>query len=450
MLPLLLFALVCLILLAGFPVAFTLAGVSLIFAAIVSLFGGFDLYLLETIPNRLYGVMTNATLIAVPLFIFMGVIMEKSKVAEDLLTSMAKLFGRMKSGLGLSVVIVGALLAASTGIVGATVIAMGLISLPAMLKRGYPQEISTGLICATGTLGQIIPPSIALVILGDVLSSAYQQSQLSLGNFAAKTISVGDLFIAAIVPGLMLVVAYAIYFVLFVKVSSEGQSQDQDDLEVPRLIRSLLPPFALIFIVLGSIISGVASPTEAAGIGALGAMLIAWSGDKLSGGVLKEATRQTAFITTMVFLILIGASIFSLVFRGLGGEEIINEIFNAIPGGLFGAMLLVMVMVFLLGFILDFIEISFVVVPIVGPVLMAMGADPLWLGIMLAVNLQTSFLTPPFGFALFYLRGIAPESIATESIYKGVIPFIAIQIGLLILMAIFPDIVTKLPSIIYS
>ncbi len=450
MLPLLLFGLVCLILLAGFPVAFTLAGVSLIFAAVVSLFGGFDLYLLETIPNRLYGVMTNATLIAVPLFIFMGVIMEKSKVAEDLLTSMAKLFGRMKSGLGLSVVIVGALLAASTGIVGATVIAMGLISLPAMLKRGYPQEISTGLICATGTLGQIIPPSIALVILGDVLSSAYQQSQLSLGNFAAKTISVGDLFIAAIVPGLMLVVAYAIYFVLFVKVSSEGQSQDQDDLEVPRLIRSLLPPFALIFIVLGSIISGIASPTEAAGIGALGAMLIAWSSGKLSGGVLKEATRQTAFITTMVFLILIGASIFSLVFRGLGGEEIINEIFNTIPGGLFGAMLLVMVMVFLLGFILDFIEISFVVVPIVGPVLMAMGADPLWLGIMLAVNLQTSFLTPPFGFALFYLRGIAPESIATESIYKGVIPFIAIQIGLLILMAMFPDIVTKLPSIIYS
>ena len=445
-----LFALVCLILLAGFPVAFTLAGVSLIFAAIVSLFGGFDLYLLETIPNRLYGVMTNATLIAVPLFIFMGVIMEKSKVAEDLLTSMAKLFGRMKSGLGLSVVIVGALLAASTGIVGATVIAMGLISLPAMLKRGYPQEISTGLICATGTLGQIIPPSIALVILGDVLSSAYQQSQLSLGNFAAKTISVGDLFIAAIVPGLILVVAYAIYFVLFVKVSSDGQTQDQEDFEVSKLVRSLLPPFALIFIVLGSIISGIASPTEAAGIGALGAMLIAWSSGKLSGGVLKEATRQTAFITTMVFLILIGASIFSLVFRGLGGEEIINEIFNAIPGGLFGAMLLVMLMVFLLGFILDFIEISFVVVPIVGPVLMAMGADPLWLGIMLAVNLQTSFLTPPFGFALFYLRGIAPESIATESIYKGVIPFIAIQIGLLILMAIFPDIVTKLPSIIYS
>ncbi len=445
-----LFALVCLILLAGFPVAFTLAGVSLIFAAILSLFGGFDLYLLETIPNRLYGVMTNATLIAVPLFIFMGVIMEKSKVAEDLLTSMAKLFGRMKSGLGLSVVIVGALLAASTGIVGATVIAMGLISLPAMLKRGYPQEISTGLICATGTLGQIIPPSIALVILGDVLSSAYQQSQLSLGNFAAKTISVGDLFIAAIVPGLILVVAYAIYFVLFVKVSSNGQTQDQEDFKVSKLVRSLLPPFALIFIVLGSIISGIASPTEAAGIGALGAMLIAWSSGKLSGGVLKEATRQTAFITTMVFLILIGASIFSLVFRGLGGEEIINEIFNAIPGGLFGAMLLVMLMVFLLGFILDFIEISFVVVPIVGPVLMAMGADPLWLGIMLAVNLQTSFLTPPFGFALFYLRGIAPESIATESIYKGVIPFIAIQIGLLILMAIFPDIVTKLPSIIYS
>ena len=395
MLPLLLFALVCLILLAGFPVAFTLAGVSLIFAAIVSLFGGFDLYLLETIPNRLYGVMTNATLIAVPLFIFMGVIMEKSKVAEDLLTSMAKLFGRMKSGLGLSVVIVGALLAASTGIVGATVIAMGLISLPAMLKRGYPQEISTGLICATGTLGQIIPPSIALVILGDVLSSAYQQSQLSLGNFAAKTISVGDLFIAAIVPGLILVVAYAIYFVLFVKVSSNGQTQDQEDFKVSKLVRSLLPPFALIFIVLGSIISGIASPTEAAGIGALGAMLIAWSSGKLSGGVLKEATRQTAFITTMVFLILIGASIFSLVFRGLGGDEIINEIFNAIPGGLFGAMLLVMVMVFLLCFILDFIEICYVIVPLVAPPLLMMGFDPVWLAILFAINLQTSFLTPP-------------------------------------------------------
>ena len=448
-LPLILFALVCIFLLFGFPVAFTLAGVSIIFALITSFFGVFDLFLLETLPNRIFGVITNSTLIAVPLFIFMGVLLEKSKVAEELLLKMSDFFSGFRGGLGLSVIFVGALLAASTGIVGATVIAMGLISLPAFLKQGYPHDLSTGLISATGTLGQIIPPSIALVILGDVLSSAYQQSQLSQGIFTAKTISVGDLFLAAIVPGLMLLCFYAIYF-LFKSRNLELISNDvQSSIKAIDLIKVIAPPFILIITVLGSIIFGIASPTEASGLGALGAILIAMLNNKLNFKTLAETVKQSAAITSMVFIILIGASVFSLVFRGLGGEELIEQIFNSIPGGLFGSMILVMVLIFLLGFILDFIEISFVIVPIVGPVLMAMGADPIWLGIMIAINLQTSFLTPPFGFALFYLRGVAPENIKTISLYKGVIPFITIQLGLLILLAIFPTIVTFLPSYLY-
>ena len=393
--------------------------------------------------------MTNSTLIAVPLFIFMGVLLEKSKVAEELLLKMSDFFSGFRGGLVLSVIFVGALLAASTGIVGATVIAMGLISLPAFLKQGYPHDLSTGLISATGTLGQIIPPSIALVILGDVLSSAYQQSQLSQGIFTAKTISVGDLFLAAIVPGLMLLCFYAIYF-LFKSRNLELISNDaQSSIKAIDLIKVIAPPFILIITVLGSIIFGIASPTEASGLGALGAILIAMLNNKLNFQTLAETVKQSAAITSMVFIILIGASVFSLVFRGLGGEELIEQIFNSIPGGLFGSMILVMVLIFLLGFILDFIEISFVIVPIVGPVLMAMGADPIWLGIMIAINLQTSFLTPPFGFALFYLRGVAPQNIKTISLYKGVIPFITIQLGLLILLAIFPTIVTFLPSYLY-
>ena len=298
-------------------------------------------------------------------------------------------------------------------------------------------------------MGQIIPPSIALVILGDVLSSAYQQSQLSQGIFTAKTISVGDLFLAAIVPGLMLLCFYAIYF-LFKSRNLELTSNDvQSSIKTIDLIKVIAPPFILIITVLGSIIFGIASPTEASGLGALGAILIAMLNNKLNFQTLAETVKQSAAITSMVFIILIGASVFSLVFRGLGGEELIEQIFNSIPGGLFGSMILVMVLIFLLGFILDFIEISFVIVPIVGPVLMAMGADPIWLGIMIAINLQTSFLTPPFGFALFYLRGVAPENIKTISLYKGVIPFIIIQLGLLILLAIFPTIVTFLPSYLY-
>ena len=450
LLPLILFFLVCFFLLFGFPVAFTLAGVSIIFALVASYFGTFDLFLLETIPNRLFGVMTNSTLIAVPLFIFMGVTLEKSKLAEELLTKMSELLGKYKSGLGLSVIFVGALLAASTGIVGATVIAMGLISLPAMLKKGYSHEISTGLISATGTLGQIIPPSIALVILGDVLSSAYQQSQLSQGIFTAKTVSVGDLFLAAIFPGLILLVLYGIFFLFKVKNMNVNQNPvNEDSSSLKDLFKVIIPPFLLIIAVLGSIVMGIASPTEASGIGALGALLIALMNNKLNLKIISESVRQTAFITSMVFLILIGASIFSLVFRGLGGEELIEAIFRSVPGGLFGSMLLVMLLVFLLGFILDFIEISFVVIPIVGPVLMAMGADPVWLGIMIAVNLQTSFLTPPFGFALFYLRGVADNQISTLSMYKGVMPFIIIQLFLLVLLAIFPKIATFLPNMVY-
>ena len=448
--PLVLFVVMCASLLLGFPVAFTLGGVSLIFAGLGSIFGIFDLYLLETIPNRLFGIMTNSTLVAVTLFVFMGVILEKSKIAEKLLESMSEIFGDLKSGLGLSVIIVGALLAASTGIVGATVIAMGLISLPAMLKKGYSEEVSTGLIAATGTLGQIIPPSIALVILGDVLATAYQQAQLSMGNFSAKSFSVGDLFVAAIIPGLLLVTAYSFYFIFNIsKKNLNYEKSEEKAVSLIDILKILIPPFLLIFSVLGSIILGVASPTEAAGIGAMGSILIAVLNRKLSFSVLADAVKQTAFISSMVFMILIGASIFSLVFRGFGGEELITNLFNAIPGGLFSSMLIVMILVFLLGFILDFIEISFVVVPIVGPILIAMGADPLWLGIMLAINLQTSFLTPPFGFALFYLRGVTPEKIKTETIYKGVIPFIMIQILILCLVAYFPFLATYLPSAIY-
>ena len=448
--PLILFIVMCASLLLGFPVAFTLGGVSLIFAGLGSIFGIFDLYLLETIPNRLFGIMTNSTLVAVPLFVFMGVILEKSKIAEKLLESMSEIFGNLKSGLGISVIIVGTLLAASTGIVGATVIAMGLISLPAMLKKGYSEEVSTGLIAATGTLGQIIPPSIALVILGDVLATAYQQAQLSMGNFSAKSFSVGDLFVAAIIPGLLLVTAYSFYFIFSIsKKNLNYEERKEKSVSLFDILKILIPPFLLIFSVLGSIILGVASPTEAAGIGAMGSILIALLNRKLSFSVLADAVKQTAFISSMVFMILIGASIFSLVFRGFGGEELITNLFNAIPGGLFGSMLIVMILVFLLGFILDFIEISFVVVPIVGPILIAMGADPLWLGIMLAINLQTSFLTPPFGFALFYLRGVTPEKIKTETIYKGVIPFIMIQILILCLVAYFPFLATYLPSAIY-
>ncbi len=446
--PLIMFLVVCGLLVLGYPVALTLGGTALSFAAFGIVSGIFDPSLLRATPDRLFGIMNNETLVAVPLFVFMGVMLEKSNVAEDLLENMAKAFKTAPGGLGISVVFVGMLLAASTGIVGATVVAMGLMSLPTMLRRGYSPRLATGTICATGTLGQIIPPSITLVLLGDVISNAYQRAQLNMGIFNTQTVSVGDLFLGAMIPGLLLVVLYAAYVFGFALLNPEQAPaiHDDDQPSITKILASLAPPLILIFLVLGSIIGGIATPTEAAAVGALGATVLALAKGKFSLGRLKLVMSGTLETTAMVFLILIGASIFSLIFRGYGGEELIQQLFVDMPGGVIGAMAIVMLVIFLLGFILDFIEITFVVVPIVGPVLLMMGVDPVWLGIMIALNLQTSFLTPPFGFALFYLRGVAPESVATSDIYRGVIPFICIQLFVLSLLAVWPALATWLPA----
>lgn len=451
------FAAVCLVLMAGYPVAFSLAGTALAFAGVGALTGVFEPSFFSALPSRLFGIVTNQTLMAVPLFVFMGCMLEKSKVAESLLESMARLFGRMRGGLGLSVTLVGMMLAASTGIVGATVVTMGMLSLPTMLRRGYSPRLATGTICATGSLGQIIPPSIALVLLGDVLSTAYQQAQLKMGIFSPKTVSVGDLFVGALVPGLILVAAYATYILIVAWLKpdaapglSKEDIEEYDQSGNDSLLKSLVPPLLLIGAVLGSILGGAATPTEAAGVGAMGAVILALFKGQLNLATLTDTVRNTTKVTCMVFLILIGASIFSLVFRGFGGEDLIHEVFTNMPGGVFTAVLVVMIVMFLLGFILDFIEITFVVVPLVGPVLLAMGLDPVWLGIMIAVNLQTSFLTPPFGFALFYLRGVAPPEVATADIYKGVIPFVIIQLMLLCALAMWPEMATWLPEKIYG
>lgn len=449
-LPLIMFAAVCLLLMLGYPVAFTLAGVALWFALVGIITDTFSANFLLAFPDRLFGIVNNQTLIAVPLFVFMGVMLEKSRIAEDLLLSMSRLFGRLPGGLGIAVIVVGALLAASTGIVGATVVTMGLMSLPTMLKRGYCPSLATGTICATGTLGQIIPPSIALVLLGDVLSNAYQDAQLKMDVFSPQTISVGDLFVGAIVPGLILVGAYIVYVLTtaWLRPESAPPAKDLPPISAGALINSVIPPLLLIVLVLGSIISGAATPTEAAGVGALGATVLALLRSQLTWAKLQDVCRTTTLITAMVFAILIGASLFSLVFRGFGGEELVVHLFDQLPGGVVGATLLVMLLIFLLGFILDFIEITFVVVPIVGPVLLMMGVDPLWLGIMIAINLQTSFLTPPFGFALFYLRGVAPDTVKTTAIYRGVLPFIIIQCALLFALAMWPSLVTWLPDLL--
>jgi tripartite ATP-independent transporter DctM subunit len=458
MIPLLLFVVVCLLLMAGYPVAFTLAGTALGFAFIGQLAGGFDAAFLDALPNRLYGIMTNVTLIAVPLFVFMGVMLERSRVAENLLDTMAALFGRLRGGLGISVTLVGMLLAASTGIVGATVVTMGLLSLPTMLRRGYDPRIAAGTICASGTLGQIIPPSIVLVLLGDVLSSAYQQAQLDMGIYSPDTVSVGDLFSGALLPGLLLVSLYLLFLAGMAAwrpasmpaVAAGDPAPPAGAALLRRVLLVLLPPLLLIVAVLGSILGGLATPTEAASVGAAGAILLAVTQRRFTLSILREVMRSTTRVTCMVFMILIGASVFSLVFRGYGGDEIVADLLHDLPGGAFGAMLAVMLLMFLLGFVLDFIEITFVVVPIVGPVLLAMGLDPVWLGIMIALNLQTSFLTPPFGFALFYLRGVAPAEISTLQIYQGVLPFIALQLGLLVLLALWPQLATWLPGLIYG
>jgi tripartite ATP-independent transporter DctM subunit len=454
LIPLLLFITACLVLMAGYPVAFSLAGTALAFAWIGQLTGSFDTAFLEALPNRLYGIMTNVTLIAVPLFVFMGVMLERSRVAENLLDTMAELFGRLRGGLGYSVTLVGMLLAASTGIVGATVVTMGLLSLPSMLRRGYDPRIASGIICASGTLGQIIPPSIVLVLLGDVLSTAYQQAQLDMGIYTPETVSVGDLFSGALIPGLMLVTLYLLYLAFVAWTRPDAMpaitAATRRDGLWRRIVYSLLPPLLLIVAVLGSILTGIATPTEAASVGAIGAILLALSQRQCTLTIMQDVVRSTTRISCMVFLILIGASMFSLVFRGFGGDEVVAELLNNLPGGKFGAMLAVMCLMFLLGFVLDFIEITFVVVPIVGPILLAMGIDPVWLGIMIALNLQTSFLTPPFGFALFYLRGVAPAEVSTRQIYAGVAPFIGLQLLMLSMLAVWPAIATWLPGIIYS
>jgi len=450
--PFYLFGVVFVFLLLGYPVAFTLAGTALLFSVIGQFTGTFDTAFLQALPNRIYGIMSNEILIAVPLFVFMGVMLERSKIADNLLTTMSRLFGRVRGGLGISVVLVGMLLAASTGIVGATVVTMGLLSLPTMLKQGYDPKISTGIICASGTLGQIIPPSIVLVLLGDVLSTAYQQAQLNMGIFSPDTISVGDLFIGAIIPGMLLVFLYILYLAgiaLFVPGAMPAIKQIPNAQQKPLLhevVISLLPPLFLILSVLGSIIAGLATPTEAASIGAVGAMLLAAAKRQLTLGNLTDVMRSTTRISSMVFMILIGAALFSLVFRGFEGDELIQHILGNLSGGKYHALALVMLVMFLLGFVLDFIEITFVIIPIVGPVLLTMGINPIWLGILIAINLQTSFLTPPFGFALFYLRGVAPKEIKTTHIYQGVIPFILIQLFAMLIIAWWPAIATWLPA----
>lgn len=521
-LDLLLFAVACVLLLRGFPVALTLGGTALIFALIGNVMGAFDITYLVALPQRVFGTMTNEVLIAVPLFIFMGAMLERSKVAEELLSAMGLLFGKLHGGLGISVCIVGALLAASTGIVGATVVTMGLLSLPTMLNQGYNKPLATGVIAASGTLGQIIPPSIVLILLGDVISSSYQKAQLDQGVLSPDTVSIGDMFAGALIPGLILVGLYIAYVALVAFFSpSSAPAVHHDEKETTRqlmidITRALVPPLGLMIAVLGSILGGIATPTEAAAVGAVGAILLAgarldhaatslWTGNlaitlttlslialltlaqmadlrlgledtslrlthyaaftligvtlwglSLSlwriakNGILKDVVHTTARITTMVFVILIGAALFSLVFRGLGGDDKVHALLTSLPGGIFGAVLVVMAIMFLLGFFLDFIEITFVVVPIVAPILLMMGLDPIWLGVMMAVNLQTSFLTPPFGFALFYLRGVAPPEIRTSEIYRGAIPFVLIQLLMLALLALFPDIATWLPGKIFD
>ena len=461
--PIALFACVFAALLLGYPVALTLAGVSLVFAWIGTVTGHFYITDLGFLPGRLFGVITNTTLIAVPLFVFMGVVLERTRIAENLLQEMSLLFGQLRGGLGYAVLLVGTLLAASTGIVGATVVTMGLLALPVMLQQGYKAELATGTLAATGTLGQIIPPSIALVLLGDVLSNAYQQAQLSQGVFAPKTVSVGDLFAGALLPGLVLVLLYLVYLVLVSWLKPDwapasakealAESTKSVGTATPTgssLLLSLAAPLLLIIAVLGSILGGIATPTEAAGVGAIGALLLAATTRTLNLTVLREVSESTLKTTAMVFFILIGASIFSLVFRGYGGDELVQSWFINMPGGMWGAFAIVMLVVFLLGFMLDFIEITFVVIPIVGPVLLALGFDPVWLGVLIAVNLQTSFLTPPFGFALFYLRGVTPDSVPTSAIYRGVVPYIALQLLLIGLLIVWPALATWLPEVIYG
>ena len=452
MLSILLFIIVIFLLMLGYPVAFTLSGASIIFAILCSFTNNFDLSILYALPSRIFGIITNETLIAIPMFIFMGVMLEKSKIAENLLESMSSLFHNVKGGLGISVIIVGTLLAASTGIVGATVVTMGLLSLPTMLKKKYDVKIATGTILASGTLGQIIPPSIILILLGDVISSAYQESQNILGIFSQESVSVGDLFAGAIFPGLILVGFYIAYIFLVASFRKDliPENLDKRQFKLKEIIISLLAPLFLMLAVLGSIIMGVATPTEASSVGALGAILLASINRNLDKNTLKDVLIQTSKITSMIFILLIGATIFSLVFRGLEGDIFVHNALSSLPGDVYTKLFFVMFTIFLLGFILDFIEITYVVIPVVAPIILSMGVDPIWFAILIAINLQTSFLTPPFGFAIFYLKSVIPKDINTIDIYKGVLPFILIQLVTMLLIIMVPEITTWLPNKIFG
>jgi tripartite ATP-independent transporter DctM subunit len=452
-LSVLLLVVLCATMMMGFPVAFTLSGVAVLFALLGAGLGVFDMIFFNAIPSRIFGVMSNEVLVAVPLFVFMGVMLERSRIAEDLLTTMGQCFGRLRGGLAISVTLVGIVLAASTGIVGATVVTMGLLSLPTMLKAGYDPKIACGTICASGTLGQIIPPSIALVVLGDSLVGAYTEAQLAKGNYLVEPLSVVDLFAGAMIPGLMLGGLYVVWLlaVAFLKPKEAPAFYEEGirtrDLMI-QVAKVLLPPAFLVIAVLGSILAGLATPTEAASFGGVGAILLAAIKRQMTMSVMLEVTRATCRISAMVFAILIGASLFSLTFRGLGGDKMVHHFLTGLPGGFFTAMLVVMVVMFLLGFVLDFIEIVFIVVPIVAPALFVADINAIWLGVMMAMNLQTSFLTPPFGWALFYMRGVAPDHIKTTDIYRGVAPFVVIQLIALAVVWYYPDLATWLPKAI--
>ncbi len=440
-------------LLMGYPVALTLAGSAVLFALIGVQLDIFNFTFLSVYPFRILGTMKSEALVAIPLFVFMGIMLEKSNLAGQLLEAMSRAMIKVPGGLGISVVIVGALLAASTGIVGATVVTMGLMSLPIMQKAGYDPKLSTGLICASGTLGQIIPPSIVLILLGDVLQQANEQAASKMGVLVPEPVTAIDLFAGALIPGLLMVGLYIAYQ-LFKAITDPASSPViQGEMEFSgdnvSLFGAIVPPLLLILIVLGSILGGIATPTESAAVGAIGAALLALRAKSLNFRRLYDVASDSIKVTSMVFFILLGASMFSLVFRGLGGDVAVEHFLEALPGGRITAFILVMSVMFILGFFLDYIEIIFMIVPIVGPILIAMGFSPLWLGVMIGLNLQTSFLTPPFGFALFYLRGVAPESVKTSDIYRGVVPFIGLQFLAMIMICIFPGLVTWLPKVLF-
>jgi len=450
-------AAVVLALMAGYPVALTLAGVSLAFAVVSDALGLMGFGILGALPQRIYGVMTNEILLAIPLFIFMGVMLERSRIAEDLLETMGRLFGTLRGGLGFSAVIVGTLLAAAKGVVGATTVTMGLIMLPAMLRFGYDPRLAAGTVAATATLAQIFPPATVLVLLGDQLGNAYQAAQLSKGIFTPRSLTVADLFAAALVPAFALVALYLIFLVVVALVWPKACPALPSDLDAPRgfalarrLINVLIAPLALILAVLGSILGGIATPTEAASIGAFGAILLAARKTPLLS-LIRPVVEKTTQITSMIFLILIGATTFSLIFRALGGDDFVQRSLSNLPGGTAGAVLVVMLAMFLLGFVMDAFEIIFVVVPIVAPALLTLpGVDPAWLGIMMALNLQTSYMHPPLGPTLFFLRGVAPPEVTTRHIYVGIIPFVVIQLFALVVLWFAPGLATALPHALYG